>query len=93
MNEGDRKSFIALPVVLLIAAGLAFAGSQGSSIVAGVPLYALCVALAFIIQWIAFVPAFLNQTERFYDLTGSITGDLGGTVGVVPVYAYPRRRG
>lgn len=38
-----------------------------------VPVFALCVCLAFVIQWAAFVPAFLLQTERFYDLTGSAT--------------------
>jgi steroid 5-alpha reductase family enzyme len=31
------------------------------------------VLLAFTIQWICFIPAFLLQTEKFYDLTGSIT--------------------
>ena len=31
------------------------------------------VILAFIIQWVCFVPAYLLQTEKFYDLTGSIT--------------------
>jgi steroid 5-alpha reductase family enzyme len=36
-------------------------------------LFALSVALAFVIQWIAFIPAFARQTEKFFDLTGSIT--------------------
>ena len=31
------------------------------------------VAIAFLIQWICFIPAFIFQTEKFYDLTGSIT--------------------
>jgi steroid 5-alpha reductase family enzyme len=31
------------------------------------------VVLAFLIQWIAFIPAYVFQTEKFYDLTGSIT--------------------
>ena len=31
------------------------------------------VLIAFFIQWVCFVPAFLLQTEKFYDLTGSIT--------------------
>ena len=31
------------------------------------------VLLAFSIQWVCFIPAFLLQTEKFYDLTGSIT--------------------
>jgi steroid 5-alpha reductase family enzyme len=29
--------------------------------------------MAFLIQWLAFIPAFLTQNERFFDLTGSIT--------------------
>ena len=39
----------------------------------GIPLFALAVGLAFLIQWLAFIPAYVWQTERFYDLTGSIT--------------------
>ncbi|MEP7135454.1 MAG: DUF1295 domain-containing protein, partial [Chloroflexota bacterium] len=31
------------------------------------------VGLAFLIQWLAFIPAYLLQTEKFYDLTGGIT--------------------
>jgi steroid 5-alpha reductase family enzyme len=31
------------------------------------------VILAFLIQWASFVPAYILQTEKFYDLTGSIT--------------------
>ena len=31
------------------------------------------VVLACIIQWACFIPAYLLQTEKFYDLTGSIT--------------------
>ena len=51
----------------------AVAGSQGGAVASGAPVFALCVALAFAIQWLAFVPAYLGQTERFYDLTGSLT--------------------
>ena len=52
---------------------LALAGSDGGSRVAGIPVFALCVALAFAIQWLAFVPAYFAQSERYYDLTGSFT--------------------
>jgi steroid 5-alpha reductase family enzyme len=31
------------------------------------------VGLAFLIQWLAFIPAYLLQTEKFFDLTGSLT--------------------
>ena len=73
MKKSDRNALLAFPVVVLIGAGVAVAGSQGGSTFGGIPVFALCVALAFVIQWLAFIPAYLLQTERFYDLTGSLT--------------------
>jgi steroid 5-alpha reductase family enzyme len=73
MNAVTKRSLIGIIIVLLIAAGLAFAGSQGGVTINGFPLYALCVMLAFVIQWVAFIPAYLNQTESFFDLTGGVT--------------------
>jgi len=73
MENQRRSALVALPIVLVIAIVLAFAGSQESAEVSGIPLFALCIGLAFLIQWVAFIPAFINQTEAFYDLTGSFT--------------------
>jgi steroid 5-alpha reductase family enzyme len=73
MKTTDRNAFIAFPVLILIGLLVALAGSQGGASVAGVPLFALSVGLAFLIQWLAFIPAYWLQTEKFFDLTGSIT--------------------
>lgn len=73
MEKVDRRSLVAIPIVLLLAAGIALAGSQGGSRTSGIPIFAICVGLAFVIQWIAFIPAYLMRTESFFDLTGSIT--------------------
>ena len=73
MKESDRNALIALPLVILLGAGVALAGSQGSAEAFGLPIFAIGVGLAFLIQWLAFIPAFIFQTEIFYDLTGSIT--------------------
>ncbi len=73
MQKADRKLLLVPPVVVVVAAGVALAGSRGGTTVHGLPVFALCVALAFLIQWLAFVPAYLLQSERFYDLTGSLT--------------------
>lgn len=73
MDKTNQRSIIAIPIVLLLALGIALAGSQGGASAFGVPLFALCVSLAFVIQWIAFLPAIVKQTEAFFDLTGSIT--------------------
>jgi steroid 5-alpha reductase family enzyme len=73
MKTTDRNTLIALPILILIGLLLALAGSQGGTLIVGVPLFALSVGLAFLIQWLAFIPAYLLQTEKFFDLTGSIT--------------------
>jgi steroid 5-alpha reductase family enzyme len=73
MKTTDRNALIAFPILILIGLLVALAGSQGGASVAGVPLFALSVGLAFLIQWLAFIPAYLLQTEKFFDLTGSIT--------------------
>ena len=31
------------------------------------------LVMAFVIQWIAYIPAFVFKTEKFYDITGSFT--------------------
>jgi len=73
MKTTDRNSLIAFPILIIIGALVALAGSQGGTSIAGVPLFALSVGLAFLIQWLVFIPAYLLQTENFFDLTGSIT--------------------
>jgi steroid 5-alpha reductase family enzyme len=73
MEDTNLRSFLAILIILIVAAGITFAGSQGGSEINGIPIYAIGVALAFIINWIAFIPAYIQKTEKFFDLTGSIT--------------------
>jgi steroid 5-alpha reductase family enzyme len=83
MKDPDRHALAALPIVVVIAALVAAAGSQGGSTVGGFPVFALCVIIAFAVQWVAFVPAYLLQTERFFDLTGSLTYIVAAVVAVL----------
>jgi steroid 5-alpha reductase family enzyme len=69
----DRNSLIVFPVLIVIGLLVALAGSQGGNRVAGIPVFALLVGLAFLIQWLVFIPAYWRQTEKFFDLTGSLT--------------------
>jgi len=73
MTEAETQRLIALPIALAAVAGLAYAGGQGGAVIGTLPLFSLCAALALTIQWVAFVPAYLMRTERFFDLTGSLT--------------------
>jgi steroid 5-alpha reductase family enzyme len=66
-------SVVGILAALMVAGIVAWAGSQGGARVSGLPLFALCAGIAFAIQWLMFIPAYLLQTEQFYDLTGSLT--------------------
>ena len=73
MKKTDRTSLVIFFVVVIIGYLVALAGSQGGSLIAGIPLFALSVGLAFLVQWLVFIPSFWFQTEKFFDLTGGIT--------------------
>jgi steroid 5-alpha reductase family enzyme len=65
--------------VLIIAGSLAIGSivatgaSHQARALYGVAVPWVCLIVAFSVQWIAFVPAYLRQTEHFYDLIGSAT--------------------
>ncbi|MFL2501748.1 MAG: DUF1295 domain-containing protein [Luminiphilus sp.] len=66
-----KLAFILLAVGLPLAVtGLA---NPSGATINGWPAAPTLALGAFVIQWLAFIPARLLQTERFYDLTGSAT--------------------
>ena len=67
------RTIVAMTIILAIATALAYAGSQNGVAFQGISVLVLCALSAFIIQWLAFIPAYIFQTEMFYDLTGSLT--------------------
>jgi steroid 5-alpha reductase family enzyme len=73
MKKADLSALIAFPILIGIGILFAYLGSQGGNYAFGIPLFAVSVGLAFLIQWLVFIPSFLMQTEKFFDLTGSIT--------------------
>ncbi|HVN16462.1 MAG TPA: DUF1295 domain-containing protein [Anaerolineales bacterium] len=73
MKTTDRNALIAFPILIVIGVLVALAGSQGGTTLGGMPIFAITIGLAFLIQWLVFIPAYIFQTEKFFDITGSIT--------------------
>lgn len=73
MNRTERIALLTLFPILLLACSVGWAGSQGGTTVGGIPVFALLVGVAFLMQWLVFVAAYLQQTDRYFDITGSIT--------------------
>jgi steroid 5-alpha reductase family enzyme len=72
-DKKSIQSLAATAIAVAVGALVAWAGSDGGDRVGGVPVFALCAALAFAINWVAFIPAALARTEHYYDLVGGVT--------------------
>jgi len=73
MTDQNRNSALGIVASLVIGALVMLAGSDGSSKVGSIAVFALCGMLAYVINWIVFVPSNRAKTEQYFDLTGSIT--------------------
>jgi steroid 5-alpha reductase family enzyme len=77
VNDRERKqqriSIIGTIASIVIGAGIAWAGSSGSVEAGGVAVFAIAAVLAYVINWVVFVPSYLARTETYFDLTGSAT--------------------
>ncbi|WP_336632869.1 MULTISPECIES: DUF1295 domain-containing protein [unclassified Microbacterium] len=73
MSQRPGAIVLTIVVVLALAAGLAAAGGSAGGTLGGIPLFVLAVVAAFAIQIVAYIPAVLLRTEKFFDLTGGLT--------------------
>lgn len=69
----DRTAIASMPAVLVVASIIGWAGSAGGRMISGLPIFAALYAVAFLVQWLAFVPSYVLRSERFFDITGSLT--------------------
>lgn len=68
------KSAIVIIIAIVITFLVAIAAGQGGAITeGGTSLFLVAAVIAFAVNWIAFIPANILKTEKFYDLTGAIT--------------------
>ena len=57
----------------LLFAFFAFTLSFSVAYITEIKIVKDAVLIAFLIQWVLFIPAYIFQTEKFYDLSGSLT--------------------
>jgi steroid 5-alpha reductase family enzyme len=84
-------NIIGIILAVAVGVGIAFAGGQGSVQVGGLPLFMLLILAAYLVQWVVFVFAYLQKSERFFDLTGSLTYISLATAAVLLIPNIDRR--
>jgi steroid 5-alpha reductase family enzyme len=86
----STRALFSMLVILAIAVAMGWAGSQGGLRIGPLPVFALCGAICFALNWLVFVPSYVAQTERYFDLTGSLTYLLVVAFGVALGSRDPR---
>lgn len=72
-ERSTLTTLAAIAITIVTGAFMSWAGSDSGDRIDGVPVFAFCAALAFAVNWLAFIPSALTRTERYYDLVGGIT--------------------
>ncbi len=72
-TRSNGQAVLAIAAAVVIGALVAWAGSTGAESAAGIGIHWWVAAVAFGVNWVAFVPSFLKRTEHYYDLVGSLT--------------------
>ena len=67
------RSIIGIAVAVTLSMLIALAGSNNSTLFDGMPIFMLCASVGFVLHWLGFIPAYLFQTEHYFDLIGSIS--------------------
>lgn len=72
-DQSTLVAWLATPICLGVGIAFVFAisGLGASEVKLASAIWP--VVLAFLIQWLAFVPSYLMRTEKFYDLVGGLT--------------------
>ena len=78
------KKILFVLLAVGLPTGVATLANPDALELGGWPALTVLALVAYLIQWAAFIPARLLQTERFYDLTGSLTY-IAVTLGAISV--------
>ena len=82
------KKILFILLAVALPTGVATLANPDALELGGWPALTVLALAAYVIQWVAFIPARLLQTERFYDLTGSLTY-IAVTLGAISVAPAP----
>ena len=90
-RSSGAAPYVSLLTILVVASGIAWAGSQGGATFGGYPALWWCAVFAFLIQWVIFVPSYLARTEHYFDLAGAATNISVPIIALVLTGSYDLR--
>jgi steroid 5-alpha reductase family enzyme len=69
----NQTPILATLVAWFVTGSIVFFLSKGGASWNGIPVFVVLASIAFLMQWLIFIPSYLYKTEHFFDLTGAVT--------------------
>tara|TARA_B100001029_G_C15055821_1_gene454311 strand:+ start:44 stop:1435 length:1392 start_codon:yes stop_codon:yes gene_type:complete len=73
LNKNTTKDFITLIITVLIATIISIFSSINTLVFGGIPILLIFVIISFSVHWLIFIPSYIYKTEKYFDITGTIT--------------------
>ena len=73
MNKTIIRSIVVIAIAILVSFFIVKMNEPFVLELQGYSLYLWAAVIAFMINWIAFIPSYIFQTEHYYDITGTVT--------------------
>ena len=80
-----------ITALLLVSVAIAYAGGDQGVRLGSLSVFAWCGVFAYGVQWIVFIHAWQTLSEKFFDLTGSLTYVVMAVAAVIMSAAYDLR--
>ena len=71
--KGAPRSLLIVAIVAVIGLGFGYLAGSNSIMFGGVSAFFLCALIAFAVNWAAFIPAAIGQSDKYYDSVGALT--------------------
>ncbi len=85
--KGGSRSILIVLAATAIGLGFAYLAGSNSINIWGYQAVLVCAALAFLVNWLVFIPAAIKQADTYYDTTGALT--YLTVIGVAACAAWP----
>ncbi|MFL2982787.1 MAG: DUF1295 domain-containing protein [Candidatus Neomarinimicrobiota bacterium] len=66
------KDYFNVLIVFFLGLIVSIAGSDNGLYYGRYPVLVICLMVSFFVHWLAFIPAYIRRTEKFYDISGTI---------------------
>lgn len=73
MQKDNLTAIVSLPFIVIFALVFSYLTGQHSYLINHISSFLFLTLVSFALQWFVFTPSYIFQTEKYFDITGTLT--------------------